>query len=219
MPSAIKERQENLLKVIGEALKGDGFRRREQDFILKESETVSAVHLSFIPHRPIDFDFTVDFAVRHNRVEKIIESWYAYKEQKRTNIMLFTIGIEYGNLIGIGQKRWTVDTEEAVEEMGDQVLEVIKTKGFSYFQRFRNLSEVLSVMLSDNPRENLNCPFLSSRAERIPIIAALLGDKAKAREQFLVHYDLLKSKDDLLAPEYPEFARFVCKELSFDCPL
>lgn len=105
-----------LLHGLAELLEDYGFKRRitDQSFYKKTADGKVSIHLAFINHSE-DFDVTVDFAIRFNDVEDILNeidnSFLPFPTKKGET---YTLGAELGNITGEGQKRWTIENEEDV---------------------------------------------------------------------------------------------------------
>lgn len=133
----------------------------------------AAVHLSFIDHET-DFDVTVDFAVRIDKLEELKNKDNTYlkeKEKKETA----TIGVELGNLIEGNQKRWTISSEEDIEKVADEIYSKIVEEGIPYIDKYSNLDNILFVCLKDDEDSMLHSPFGDDRAINAVGLAKMLN--------------------------------------------
>ncbi len=166
----MKNIKEKFFEKLAELLKSDGFeyRKSNQDYVKKEGTKRFSFHISIIQHKN-DFDVTADVAIRFDDIENLRNSenkMISEKEKKET----YTIGVELGNLKGVGQHRWTFrnfeDIPKNVEDINEWFIEIAKP----FFQRFKELDEVYRVFKNDIKEANLICPFSDQRKLILRII-------------------------------------------------
>lgn len=164
----MKELRDKLLDEISLRLKPEGFRKSEQTFVRNFDSGCWFFHVAFILHKE-DFDITADVAVRHDTVERAFHadsSLVSEREKKKTA----TIGVEFGNLRGTGQHRWTIRDESDVVPVVESILDMFREVGYPFLQRFSSLSETRRVLSEESAFSHLICPFPDKRARVIELI-------------------------------------------------
>lgn len=158
----MKELRKRLLEEIGGRLKPDGYQKSQQTFSRRFRGGTWFFHVAFIPHAT-DFDITADIAVRHDSIQEA-SRLYGHLD-KRSKKKTATLGVELGNLQGIGQHRWTVAKESDLAPVADSILEMFRRVGMPFLQRFSSLQETKRVFDSDERLARLICPVREYREE------------------------------------------------------
>ena len=215
--SSVSELKQSLKRELEPHLQAQGFRLTGQRFERYHRNVLQIVHLMFIEH-PAEraLSFGLNLAVRHDDVENFINSWrsdLSIKEAKKTA----TIGSELGNLMGGGQKRWTVRRVIDCKKAANDAVACLTSCGFAYLKQYSDLMKVAERFTSDNPDEWHQLE--GGRALRMPVIYAILGKHDLARNAFIVQNEYLKSIDDLHAADYPDFVAVMCRHFKLVNPL
>jgi hypothetical protein len=189
-------------------LAGDGFVfvKGEQRFVRARGGAAQIVHLSFVDGGARGgLSVIVNLAVRHERVEALVNSWredLSAREKKATA----TLGAELGKILGRGQMRWTVASEEDCAAVAREIYGLVREHGLPYLEGYSDLTNVRERFSSGAPGQWHQ--FAGGRALRLPVVCALMGDPEAAQREFREQYDYLKSSDDLLARDYPSFVEY-----------
>jgi hypothetical protein len=162
----MKELRKRLLMEIATRLESDGYRKSQQTFTLDFPSVRWFFHVAFIPHAD-DFDVTADIAVRHDSIQRASRR-YEHLEAKE-KLMTATLGVELGNLQGIGQYRWTVRSECDVALVADSILKMFREVGVPFLKSFSSLDETKKVFLENGDIARLICPVRDQRDEIISI--------------------------------------------------
>jgi hypothetical protein len=169
--------QKQLLREVGVLLGSRSFKPKPsgQTFYSKQPYGWAAFHLSFIPHRPIDFDITADVALRFDAVEDLVNANYSHPLVRRSELKrTATIGAELGN-ISVGRPlRWTVSSEEDLGRVVPQIVAAFDEIGWPYIAAFSKMENVLSVLAKDDGSSHLHSPFHLSRWLSVIALAWLL---------------------------------------------
>lgn len=208
--------KEGLLSGLAVCLSKHNIHRNGQRFVRKMSSVTHVIHIAFVINSATT-SVIVNLAVRHEKVEDLANTWrseLSSKDRKQTA----TIGNEFGRLLGRGQMRWNVRSDEDLTVLAKNIFQAIEEKSFLYLERYSELKNIQKDLSSTNPKD-WHSQTISGRALRLPIIYALLGDIPKAVKEFVIQYEYLKSNDELLADDYPLFVHKVCQSFGISNPL
>jgi hypothetical protein len=174
----MKELRNELLLRLDDRLHPLGFRLRKtlRDFRREVRGCSQFLHIAFINH-PSDFDVTADVAVRHHPVENMLNEERTYLKESEKKLTA-TVGAELGNILGIGQHRWTVANERDIPIVVDGVVNHFEKVGLPFLERFTSLEEVFRVLSVNRSEALLVCPLPEKRARLREIIGALLTSNA-----------------------------------------
>ncbi len=178
----MKELQELLLQRLDEKLKSFGFRiRKTQQHFYKEAEQCRQIfHIAFINHSN-DFDVIADVAIRHHQIEDLIneEKTYLSQAQKKSTA---TLGTELGNILGIGQQRWSIASKQDIPLVINDIIDYFQKLALPFLERFSSLEEVSKVLNENGKEANLICPISENRERVKEVISSFLATKV-ANEQ------------------------------------
>jgi len=171
----MKELRNGLLAQVGDRLRPLGFRPRKsyRDYYRDVGQARQFFQISFI-NLPSDFDVTANVAVRHHAVEDALNQKRSYlneAEKKQTA----TVGAELGNIIGIGQHRWTVAVVDDIPFAADSIASYFERAGLPFLERFTSLEETFRVLRDDGKEAQLICPIPDKRARVAEVIRALIA--------------------------------------------
>jgi hypothetical protein len=154
-----------------------------------------------------DIDVVVHFGLRYEAVESILEGWPQNPDERSSRRA--TVGIEYGNLIGAGNWRWTIAKCEDVPVVCKEVADSIEKAGFQFFARLSTLEELMEVLITEGQRPTYCLD--STRATAIPVVAALLGRTDKLGEYCRYWWGRLQQNPNFPfhARAYPSFVEYL----------
>jgi hypothetical protein len=154
------------MELLRDKLARDGFvaKLKNQSFYKKTDFGVLAVHLAFM-NGQVEFDVTVDVAVRFNSVEDLI-----YPSE-----MTFTLGCELGNLESGMSQRWTVAEPSDAETVAEAIYEKFEKVGRPYLEKYSSIEAAYDVLQRDDRSGWMHSPFDDARAKRALAIAMLRG--------------------------------------------
>jgi hypothetical protein len=171
----LKLLQDKLLRRMSTLLEKLGFDKkiRGQSFWKNFDGGRASVHLSFIRHTE-DFDITVDVAIRFDDLEDLVnaENPLLTKKEKADT---FSLGVELGNLIEGRQKRWTVKSENDIDDITNHIMDCVVKFGMPYIERYSVKENVFNLLVKDDDEAVLHSPFQSERAKRVNALAKLLN--------------------------------------------
>src|SRR5207247_2229217 len=130
-----------LLTELDASMKPRGFvrRQRTQSFRRDEGSHCSWFHVSFIRHDD-DVDVTADVSISHYAIEETLNH-NRHDLSAREKRLTSTIGVELGNLLGIGNKRWTLTQVADVPGVSADILDWFGRIGEPWLSRFGSLDE------------------------------------------------------------------------------
>jgi hypothetical protein len=153
-----------LLEEIAGRLRADGYRRSQQTFSRDFPGGRWLFHVAFIPHAD-DFDVTADIALRHDAIQEASRHYGHLSDQEKKKTA--TLGVELGNLQGLGQHRWTVRMESDVVPVAESILKMFREFGVPFLQRYASVEETKKAFLGDERFARLICPGREYREEII----------------------------------------------------
>ena len=186
---SIKNLKNEFFQVISEKLLKLGFKKKpSQDSFYRFFEGGwAAIHTSCINHSE-DFDVVISFSVRNDKVEDLVNSNNSLLSKKKA--LTSTVGVELGNLLNIGQKRWSIYSSENIPEVADSILSDVCKYGEPYLLKYSSLDSMYELLCSDEKEVWVHSPFHATRAKKAIAIAKLLGKpdidkKIEIKKQFL----------------------------------
>ncbi len=190
-----KEIKKKLLKEVNDFLLKYGFEKKIYGQSLRKpiEGGKAFIHLSFINHVN-DFDITVSVAVRIDAMEAMANAanrFLTEKEKKKSDSA--TIGVELGNLSGVGQKRWTITNENDIPSVVVSISKDIIEIAFPFIEKYKDANAIFKTMLRDDPAVWTVAPFHYSRAinavglakllNRDEMLDSIIADKTKFLEE------------------------------------
>lgn len=174
--SRLEALQKSLLSEIGRLLHRHGFNPKpvDQSLRLAKSYGWASIHLAFVRHPPTDFDVIVNAAIRIDAVQDYIQgndSLISATERKRSA----TIGCELGNLKGVGQKRWTISSEEDVCPVASEIVSECERNLLPFIERYSDFDTLLKVLAMDAKEARLLSPIDDKRHKTVIALSELLG--------------------------------------------
>src|SRR5574341_400868 len=196
MPKKVSELKEEFLKEMDKILLPEGFRRkaRYQDYDKQVTEKLRHnIHLTFVSHPGIDYSISVHAAVAHEEVQRLLFGWR--RDMKPRDIKeTATYGHELGQLQGWGYMEWTIDFNTNLNEIATEIYTIIKLVGYQFLEKYSDLSVILEELYSpDGEKWNTD---RDGRAELIPVIEAVLGEKEKSVNSFKKFYTELSRSEE-----------------------
>ncbi len=192
----IKLLEKSLLDNLSRLLKKDGYKRKGQDYIRLFEKGKYIFHISFIEHPDKgDVDITGDVAIRFDEVEDMVNAsnkMLSKKDKEQTS----TIGAELGNILGEGQKRWTLSAEDDVSSISLVIYNEFSRTGKKYFDKYSSYKKAFEAIKQDDKGSWLHSPFHGPRALRAVALAILLDDEELVRETIANKEKFLREKDD-----------------------
>jgi hypothetical protein len=162
--STLAELEKQLFALLGTLLKVHGFNAKpvDQSFRKPRSFGWAAIHLALIRHPPTDFDVVVNVAIRFDAIEELTGSTHPLiKSSDRKKAA--TIGCELGNLLGVGQKRWTIASEGDLEPVAAQIMECCESSIFPFIEKYSDLGTVLETLNAGGETASLISPLEGKR--------------------------------------------------------
>jgi hypothetical protein len=198
-----KPLQAMLLKELGTHLAAYGCgKRRGQDFYKVFDWGKWVAHVAFVDHTD-DFDVTLDVAIRFDALEELVQQsneLLSDREKRQTCSM----GVEIGNLLGIGRLRWTVTTEADVPVVARQISTRFEESGLPYLKQYSDMRQALEVLAGDEHDSWLHSPLHSERAKRAVGLAVLLHDPG-IQELVTRKMHFLAARNDYGLPSFRKF--------------
>lgn len=195
-----------LLHGLADLLADHGFKKRisAQSFYKKTDDGKVSIHLAFINHID-DFDVTVDFAIRLNDVEDILnEIDHPMTPPKKLDT--YTLGAELGNVTGEGQKRWTIENEEDVKiAMRGIYLEILSVF-FPVIEKYTTKESVYELAVKDDEEADIFWGSTYDRARCAIVLAEILQKDTDIRMELIrKNEEHLKNIEDLNLEGFIEF--------------
>ncbi len=176
----IKEVEKELLKKMAQRIGEHEFdtKPRGQSFYKSTPWGRIVLHLSFIEHGDIDFDVTVDVAIRFDDLENLVNEHDKFLTKAERN-NTFSLGVELGNISEGKQKRWTVNNSSNLEHIAESIMDTFVTVGIPYLEQYSNLENAFEALSNDDRSAWLHQPLHAARAKRAIGIAFLLNKQEK----------------------------------------
>ena len=115
-------------------------------------------HFSFINHAD-DFDVTCDVSVEF------------MKARKRACI----VGANLGNIEGVGQVRYSVNSPESAVLAASEARDHIDRIGLPFLQKYSDPAEVLRCLRAGGPEARLISPIMQIHEQQIQVLEVLCG--------------------------------------------
>lgn len=125
-----------------------------------------SVHLALIQH-PSDFYVVVNVAVRFDEIQR-------YMGDADDGGRGATMGCEYGNLIGAGQRRWFVASGEDVARVAGGIARACEVTLFPFLEEISELGAVHDVLSNDDRKARLLIPLGKRRRRVVEVTEGLL---------------------------------------------
>ncbi len=163
-----------LFEVLATKLAVHGFnlQRRDQVFRSKFDGGVKSFHIAKIPH-DVDFDVTVDMAVRIDVVEQIIND-YENRLPRSTRQKTSTIGIELGNLTIGRQKRWNIASQTDAVRAAELIALDFGSAALSWFRKFSDPETIFLTLKGCGAAAQAYSPFHYRRALKVVALGYVL---------------------------------------------
>lgn len=195
-----------LLHGLGDLLADHGFKNRTtaQSFYKKTEDGKVSIHLTFINHSN-DFDVTVDFAIRLNDVEDILNAIDDPMIPPR-KLNTYTIGAELGHIIGEGQKRWTIENEANVRIAIREIYLAILSIFFPLIEKYVTKESIYELAVKDGEDGETFWGSTYDRARCAIVLAGILQKGADIRMELVQkNEEHLRSIEDLNLDGFLEF--------------
>lgn len=159
--------QKSLLAELGDLLAPYGFSfvAARRSYRKRTPTGWQSIHLALVQH-PTDFDVVVDVGIRFEEIQKQIGGANDRRGHQAT------IGCEYGNLLGIGQHRWSVAAASDVTPAAQSILKACETTLFPFLDMYSDLATVYEALKRDDRRAQSLMPLDDVRKA---IVAAAEG--------------------------------------------
>lgn len=178
----IKELKDSLLEEMSQILGREGYKRREWSFIRKFELGKQIFHLNFVEHRKYrDVDVIADVAIRFDKVEDMTNAsnkMLSKKEKAETA----TMGAELGNILGVGQKRWTMTAGTDISATASSIYQEFCRVGKPYLDKYSSHEAAFEALRRDDDKAWLYQPIDGERAKSAVALAVLLGDEKLVKE-------------------------------------
>jgi hypothetical protein len=150
----------------------------------------------------VDFDVVMNFAIYFESLDALIDSKDSRELAKKgKNYKLYSIGIELGNYLKTGQRRWNIKSEVDVFRVADEIYQAFVEHALPYFDKYKDLQSAFDLIAGNGDRAGSNCAFNSTRSINHIGMAMLLGfDKScidKIVEEDTQYLNSFKAKYDL----------------------
>lgn len=180
-------------------------------------DVIQGFHLNFgqYPREP-RLSIILSAWVRHNRVESLVTGWRVDISPSAKSETA-TIGNELGLLDGGPTVTFDIEKDSDVTVRCEEMWELIRRVGLPYVERFSDLHTVLEALSSETSPYHRNLD--SVRCHHLPVISALVDGPEAAIPLFQEWHRRLKEMNDPNAPDYPEFVKYVERELGITIPL
>ena len=163
--------------------------------------------MCFVRHAD-DVDVIGQIGVRFDAIEELKDGFKAkppFPVPKK--LMTYTLGGEFGNMVGEGQRRWTIADDQDVATAASGIMEKLKTLGLPYFERFSSLEKILDVLSGDDKAAWQHCCLHGDRAMSAIAAAYLLSRKEECLDLIQRKTLYLESRNDPDLPYFLEMAR------------
>jgi hypothetical protein len=201
----INSLQRELLKRVGEEVQHYGFSLRSgREFMRQFPGGRTSFGLHFIKHEN-DVDITAHIAIRFDDVEELVnagDQLLSNAEKRDT----YTLGAELGNISGVGQKRWTIVSEEDLGAVADDIVRMFVDVAVPYADEFEDRQRTLQVLSGDGPESWLHNPFHSARAMRAVAMSMLIEGEEAAKSCASAKMAFMRARQE---PDTAFFEAFV----------
>lgn len=170
-----------LLQDVGKLVEPLGYRPilSQRMFVRLLAEGKTALSLAFIKH-PDDFDIVANVASRLNQLENILNGARFYLSEKK-KLDTYSFGAELGNILRVGQLRWTIRTPDDTKAVAHELVSCFKKVGIPFIDRAATIEGAYRVLTESEKLASLYLAPRSRRAESIVALAKLLGKSNVSR--------------------------------------
>lgn len=170
------------------------FKKTERAFYRMYDWGRQAIQLGPVTHRD-DFDVIVYAGVRFDALEEIVKCDWTHlspAELKKTG----SFGVELGNLLRVGQKRWKIRMESEIDGAVSSIYNEIVQHMLPYLKRFSDMRSAMELLAGDDRDAWIHCPFHDTRARCAVGLAWLLGDIPRMQALIRAKTDYLRGRED-----------------------
>lgn len=201
MSKPLKPLMDELTQKIRAGLTGYGFEFKKKAMVKKTPSGRWLVGFDFIKHVD-DFDVTMGVS---GRIDALARLQYGEEDSLET---CYSFGGELGNINGVGQKRWTVTSQEDIDSVVESMLQAFAQIGLPYLEKYSILENALEAFSRDD-KESWNVSMVDdARAKKAIATAFLLNKKELFHELAEKKTAYLKAKND---SGLQSFLDFRCK--------
>jgi hypothetical protein len=141
----------------------------ERTFFRSVDGRTEMLHVSCIRH-PNELDVTLGVALRF----ELVARWFS-----RVGLQnLAHVGCELGNLVNQGQRRYRLNGSPSDEVQYDRVRADLERDALPWFEKYGQLSAVLSALIQEDRFARLLSPLRESRQLTGMVLAVELDDRA-----------------------------------------
>lgn len=158
----------------------------------------ASIYLHVIPHAH-DFDMTANVSVRLEAVEQLVNQacpWLTASQKRQTA----TMGAEFGNLLGTGQKRWKSTNDDDARHNAALIYNDIVNIALPYIAHYSNLRNALEILRRDDRIAWIHAVPHGARAARAIAVAWLLGDSPTLEEIIRSKLEYVREMDTINLP-------------------
>jgi hypothetical protein len=201
--------QKRLLQAISLEMPKYGFNKKfiGQSFYRSLDYGKWALHLSFIKHSD-DCDVTADVSIRIDRIEELANK-FDDRMKPSDKSKTFTIGAEFGNMIRIRPKRWTMMQESDIPLISSEILDKFNSIGIPYFQKYSNLENMYILLSSNRDLDHIHCPLIGPRCLRTVSLAYILLKYDQIQNLIDKCDKILESNEDLQLNQYRKLVSYI----------
>jgi hypothetical protein len=198
--ASVPELEREFLTDLGAALGGEGFKPAlaQQSFDRKTPWGRQSFHVMFNPRGVLRA--AIDANVRFDRVEELVHSVNP-TIPKNIARRTATIGAELGQYASGVWRDFEIGSQEQIARAASEAVELCKTAGLRWLERFSNLEEALPELT----REGVG----DVRALRAVAVAFVLGRRDVFEEQRRVKQALLTSRRDPYAEQFRQLCEYL----------
>jgi hypothetical protein len=193
---------DELTQKIRNGLIGYGFESKKKDkYPTKKTPSGRwVVGLAFIKHVD-DFDVTMGVS---GRIDALARLQYGEEDSPDT---CYSFGGELGNISGVGQKRWTITSQEDIDSVVESMLQAFAQIGLPYLEKYSVLENALEAFSGDDRAAWHVSPIHDARAKRAIAAAFLLNKKEIFHELAEKKTAYLKAQNDSGLQSFLDFKR------------
>jgi hypothetical protein len=165
-----------------------------------------------------DFDVVMKMSIHYENLESLVKSIspdYLVNFKYGKNFKLYSVGIELGNYLGTGQKRWHIKSEQDVMRVADDLYANFLEYALTYFEKYSNLKNAFELILDNQGKGSSHCVFNEARCTNHVAMAMLLGfnqaEINKIIDDDTQYLSSLAMKHDTAKYDLESFLKFVEK--------
>lgn len=121
------------------------------------------------------------------------------------SIKTFTVGIEYGHLLGGHRHRWVVTSESEIEAAVPEMLQALDSTGEAFYEQHDSYGALRRTLLVGDRVAGLLSPIHDKRARSMVLLAYLDAGAEAAREAARREKTLLESRKEWHRERFAEF--------------